>query len=90
MPKALRFNRRAKAYGTIGSAAAAAAVIAATIVAAAVVVAVTIVAAAAEEKDKNDDPPAAVVVSEHEISPRKKIFISARNLFFALPVCYMI
>ena len=65
------------------AATAASAIVAAAVVATAAVVAVTVVSAAAEEKDKDDDPPAAVVVSEHEISPRKKKFISASVFRFA-------
>ncbi len=62
------------------SAATAAAIVVAA--AAAVIAAIAIaVAAAAEEKDKDNDPPAAVIVSEHEISPRKKYFILAREFF---------
>lgn len=63
------------------SAASAAAVVAAVVASAAVVAIGIAVSAAAEEKDKDDDPPAAVVVSEHEISPRKEIFIRAERIF---------
>lgn len=65
------------------SAAAAATAAVVVAAAAAAVVIVTAVSAAAEEKNKDDDPPAAVIVSEHEISPRKKKFISASVFRFA-------
>ena len=79
MPKALRFYAGQGSFmDRLSAAATAAVVIAAT---AAVIVVITVVAAAAEEKDKDDDPPAAVVVSEHEISPRRKYFIRAAEIF---------
>ena len=62
------------------------------IIAATAVVVIAVATAAAEEKDKDDDPPAAVVVSEHEISPRRKYFIRAAEIFafrFS-PVCYIL
>ena len=86
-PKALRFSAQGKGAMDCFLAASAAAVIAAVVAvvaAAAVVAEDTAVAAAAEEKDKNDDPPAAVVVSEHEISPRKNIFIRAGGSFVSV------
>ena len=67
--------------GISAASATASAVVAAS--AAVVVIAAAVVSAAGEEKDKDDDPPAAVVVSEHEISPRKKKFISASVFRFA-------
>lgn len=67
--------------GISAASATASAVVAAS--AAVVVIATAVVSAAGEEKDKDDDPPAAVVVSEHEISPRKKKFISASVFRFA-------
>ena len=67
--------------GISAASATASAIVAAS--AAVVVIAAAVVSAAGEEKDKDDDPPAAVVVSEHEISPRKKKFISASVFRFA-------
>ena len=67
--------------GISAASATASAVVAAS--AAVVVIAAAVVSAAGEEKDKDDDPPAAIVVSEHEISPRKKKFISASVFRFA-------
>ena len=67
--------------GISAASATASAVVAAS--AAVVVIAAAVVSAAREEKDKDDDPPAAIVVSEHEISPRKKKFISASVFRFA-------
>ena len=67
--------------GISAASATASAVVAAS--AAVVVIAAAVVSAAGEEKDKDDDPPAAIVVSEHEISPHKKKFISASVFRFA-------
>ena len=67
--------------GISAASATASAIVAAS--AAVVVIAAAVVSAAGEEKDKDDDPPAAIVVSEHEISPRKKKFISASVFRFA-------
>lgn len=76
----------------LSAAATATATIVTAIIAATAVVAIAVATAAAEEKDKDDDPPAAVVVSEHEISPRRKYFIRAAEIFafrFS-PVCYIL